>query len=134
KRTHVLAGMRLYRRLAIAMKIVHATEPRRDVLPVREIVDGTVLTRRDESARWRDFLRNVCVEELDPHARVDRQTIECPGVLNVEAEVVSDVLFRFHRRVVRDYRYGRADAVDGAVLLNQIDAVLHVSLVSIPAL
>ena len=127
---HVLARMPFDRRLAVAGDVIDAADPRHErILPVREVGDGSIAASRHEPPRRGGFHRDIGVEELHPQPRVDRESIEGPGVLHEEPEVVLDLFPRFHRRVVDHDRHRR----EVAIFLDQIDAVLQRPNMVVPA-
>ena len=105
---HVPAGGGLQRRLAVAEQVVGDPEPWREVLPVRQIVDGRPrLGWRERPRPARLVVGNPTDVAVEPDAGVDREPPERPLILGEEAEnpVFLDLMARLYED--RDRRRNR---------------------------
>ena len=101
----------LERGLCVARQIVHGAEPGRDVEPFRQVRHFGKLAEADEAARFDRLGLDRRAEVLEPDPGVQRQTLELPGILQVQPEVRIQVVAGMRRRVVDDDRIRCARAV-----------------------
>ena len=88
---HVAVHRELQRRARVAEQVVDRAEPRRDVVPVRRGRDARRRPLADEPAARQGAAGpervDLRLEVVPPGAGVDRQPVERPGVLHVDAAV-----------------------------------------------
>ena len=68
---------------AVAEDVVGAAEARREVLPVRHVVDLVVVPRGDERNGRQVLGRHIRVVIVEPQAQVERQALDRPAILRV---------------------------------------------------
>ena len=79
----VLAPVTAGDRLAVAKEVVRGADARRDVLPVRHVVDGVVLTAADERNGGQRLRRHVRVVIIETHTVVQRELADRPAILRI---------------------------------------------------
>ena len=108
----VFAVVRLQRRAAVAEQVVHRREARRVVgAPLQQPAFLREEPRRHEPARLRRCRSHARAEPLDAQARIERQPLDRPRVLQEQRRVVVDDARRLDRRVPDVHRAGSASGV-----------------------
>ena len=97
---HVLVECRFDRRGGVAEWIVGESQPRRDVSPIRHPAGLGERACRDEPAGGQILLRNLAIEVVEADAEVQRDVLQRPRVLRVQAEVRVQMLVRLDWCVV----------------------------------
>ena len=89
---------------AVAEQVVDQAQARREVVPVRHVLDFGERARRHEAAGRRLARHDRRVQRFPADADVRGQAVEAPAVLEVDAEVLVQLLAVDQRRVADQHR------------------------------
>ena len=132
---HVLAEVRLERRLAVAQEVVRDAEARGPRRPARHprqrlAVDGVERLRRCEAAGLALGRGYLFLQEFEPHAIGEREPVDRPLILRVEPEIRFQLRRSRDRRVVDAHLHRAAEGVRAvdqrAALVDLVQVGVHV--------
>src|SRR2546426_4284955 len=92
-RALIPAQVPLQRGSAVSKQVVRDAQPRIHILPQRNAVHWSEVARTQPRRGWPMLCGHICVEVVEPEAQVERHAIDCPLILNEQAEIRLQNLF-----------------------------------------